>query len=124
MTLPTALLAFKPLCDDDTCHRSEMVGSDYCAVHSGCGHVIGFHPFAYECGNESVEIGLDADGNEIGLCLGHGRAACAVPSCTEDAIDPDASDRNYDLCPRCKDEADYEFAVDHYGYTGPGPGRF
>jgi hypothetical protein len=112
MNLPTSVLAFRPFCDEPGCPHPEMVGSDFCKLHSGCSYVIGFRTFAYDCGDEVVEI-LD---EENGRCHSHRTASCTY--CDNDALDPGAPETYADLCWEHADEASYEAACDN-GYTGP-----
>lgn len=113
---PTALLAFLPLCEDETCARP-ILGpriSDFCALHSGCDATTGDHPFTYTCGNEVVEILSESSGR----CESHRTTNCISGGCENEAIDPGASDDYADYCYVCKDEAQYEAACEN-GYTGP-----
>jgi hypothetical protein len=117
MTLPTAIVAFLPLCDEADCNRPILGSdfSDFCALHSGCCFSDGTPGFNFGCGDEVVEVLNE----EEGRCYAHRTTACSLSYCDADAIDSEASDEGYDLCPEHKDESDYEHAVEHFGYTGP-----
>lgn len=104
--LPNAVLVFLPFCDDPSCNKLIMPGSDFCPLHSGCSYD--------NCGDEVVEV-LD---EENGRCHTHRTTACCIDGCDEDAIDPGGPDPCVDYCPEHAHETAYEVAVDN-GYRGP-----